>query len=84
MDRYRSRAHFANFQDRSIALKKMVVRSSKRALKRKIAPKTTAVRSYVCIGTILTALFCPYIAHEQTAHNLDYVSSLVALHSLSY
>ena len=30
-------------------------------------------------STILTALFCPYIAHERTAHNLDYVSSLVAL-----
>ena len=29
--------------------------------------------------TILTAVFCPYIAHERTAHNLDYVSSLVAL-----
>jgi len=29
--------------------------------------------------TILTALFCPYIAHEQTTHNLDYVSSLIAL-----
>ena len=35
-------------------------------------------------STIFTALFCPYIAHEQTAQNLDYVSSLVALPSLSY
>jgi len=32
-------------------------------------------------STIFTALFCPYIAHEQTAQNLDYVSSLVALRS---
>ena len=30
-------------------------------------------------STIFTALFCPYIAHERTAHNLDYVSSLFAL-----
>ena len=30
-------------------------------------------------STIFTALFCPYIAHEQTAQNLDYVSLLVAL-----
>ena len=30
-------------------------------------------------STILTALFCPYIAHERTARNLDYVSLLVAL-----
>ena len=30
-------------------------------------------------STIFTALFCPYIAHEQTAQNLDFVSLLVAL-----
>ena len=30
-------------------------------------------------STILTALFCPYIAHEPTAQNLDYVSLLDAL-----
>jgi len=41
------------FAHRSIALKKPVVCSRKRALKRKIAPKTTAVRSYVCIGTYI-------------------------------
>ena len=32
-------------------------------------------------STIFTALFCPYIAHEQTAQNLDFVSSLVARRS---
>ena len=52
MDRYRSSAHFANFQVRSL-----LNRSRKNqwfALgKRKIAPKTTAVRSYVCIGTYI-------------------------------
>ena len=32
-------------------------------------------------STIFTALFCPYIALERTAQNLDYVSSLVALRS---
>ena len=41
------------FAHRSITLKKPVVRSRKRALKCKIAPKTTAVRSYVCIGTYI-------------------------------
>ena len=49
MDRYRSIAHFADFQVRSSlnrSKKKPVFRSRKRALKRKIAPKTTAVRSY--------------------------------------
>jgi len=30
-------------------------------------------------STIFTALFCPYITHEQTPQNLDYVSSLVTL-----
>ena len=30
-------------------------------------------------STIFTELFNPYIAHERTAHNLDYVSLLVAL-----
>ena len=35
-------------------------------------------------STIFTTLFCPYIAHERTAQNLDYVSSLVALRSFSY
>ena len=35
-------------------------------------------------STIFTALFNPYFAHEQTAHNLDFVSSLVALRSYSY
>ena len=91
MDRYRSIAHFADFRltHRSIALKKPVVGSWKRVLKRLIAPKTTAVRSYVCIvyciyRYIFTALFNPYIAHERTAHNLDFVSSLVALRSYSY
>ena len=32
-------------------------------------------------STIFTALFCPYIAHERTTQNLDYVSSIVALRS---
>ena len=51
-DRYRSSAHFADFQDRSSlnCSKKTMVRSWKRALKRKIAPKTTAVCSYVCFN----------------------------------
>ena len=35
-------------------------------------------------STIFTVLFCPYIAHERTAHNLDYVSLLVTLPSFSY
>ena len=54
MDRYRSSAHLANFQVRSSLYrsKKTVVRSRKRALKRKIAPKTTAVRSYVCVYSV--------------------------------
>ena len=30
-------------------------------------------------STIFTALFYPYMAHEWTAQNLDFVSSLVAL-----
>ena len=30
-------------------------------------------------STIFTALFYPYIAHERTAQNLDFFSSLVAL-----
>ena len=42
-----------DFAHCSMALKKPVVRSWKRALKRKIAPKTTAVRSYVCIGAYI-------------------------------
>ena len=54
MDRYRSSAHLANFQFSGSLIaqslsEKPVVRSQKRALKRKIAPKTTAVRSYVCM-----------------------------------
>ena len=46
-DRYRSSAHFADFQVCSLLnrTKKTVVCFWKRALKRKIAPKTTAVRS---------------------------------------
>jgi|APCry1669189000_1035189.scaffolds.fasta_scaffold166235_1 hypothetical protein len=35
-------------------------------------------------STIFMALFYPYMAHEQTAHNLDFVSLLVALPSYSY
>ena len=35
-------------------------------------------------STIFNELFCLYIAHEWTAQNLDYVSSLVALRSFSY
>ncbi len=35
-------------------------------------------------STIFTALFCSYLAHERTAQNLDFVSSLVALRSFSY
>ncbi len=40
-------------------------------------------------STIFMALFYPFVAHEQTAHeqtthNLDFVSSLVALPSYSY
>jgi len=48
MDRYRSIAHFADFQVRSSLnrSKKPVDRSWKRALKRHIAPKTTVVRSF--------------------------------------
>ena len=34
---------------------------------------------FMRFSTILTALFFPYIAHEQTVQNLDFVSSLVAL-----
>ena len=30
-------------------------------------------------STIFTALFYPYIAHERTAQNLDFVSLLFAL-----
>ena len=30
-------------------------------------------------STIFTALFCPYIAHEPTAQNLDFVNLLIAL-----
>ena len=41
------------FAHRSIALKKPVVRSWKRALKRSIAAKFTVVRSYVCIVYVL-------------------------------
>ena len=33
----------------------------------------------MCFSTIFTALFYSYIAHERTAQNLDFVSSLVAL-----
>jgi hypothetical protein len=38
-------------------------------------------KSYIFIrfSTIFTALFYPYIAHEQTAHNLDFVSLLLFL-----
>ena len=35
-------------------------------------------------STIFTALFYPYKAHKQTAQNLHFVSSLVALCSYSY
>ena len=34
---------------------------------------------FMRFSTIFTALFYPHIAHEQTAQNLDFVSSLVAL-----
>ena len=34
-------------------------------------------------STIFTALFFPYIPHERTAQNLDFVSSLVDLFLLS-
>ena len=46
MDRYRSIAHLAHVQNRSLPnrSKKTVVRSWKRALKRLIAPETTWVR----------------------------------------
>ena len=40
------------------ALKKAVVRSWKRALKCLIAPKTTAVRSYVCIVYCIGTYIC--------------------------
>ena len=35
-------------------------------------------------STIFTVLFFPYITHEQTTQNLDFVSSLVALRSLLF
>ena len=35
-------------------------------------------------STIFSALFNPYIAHERTAHYLDFISSLVTLCSYSY
>ena len=35
-------------------------------------------------STIFPALFYPYIAHERTAQNLYFVSSLIALRSYSY
>ena len=43
-------------------------------------------KSYIFkrFSTIFTALFYPYIAHERTAQNLDFVSSLIALRSFSY
>jgi len=49
------------FTHRSIAVKKPEVRSWKRALKRWIAPKTTAVCSYVCIvyDTVLVHMYIP-------------------------
>ena len=34
---------------------------------------------FMRFSTIFTALFCPYIAHELTAQNLDFVRLLVAL-----
>ena len=46
------------FAHRSIALKKPVVHSWKRALKRSIAPKTTAVRSYVCMVYCIYRYIC--------------------------
>ena len=46
------------FAHRSIALRKPVVRSRKRALKRKIAPKTTAVRS---VNPIIYVFFSYHI-----------------------
>ena len=39
---------------------------------------------FMCFSTILTVLFCPCIAHERTAHNLNFVSTLVALRSGSH
>ena len=55
MDRYCSSAHLTNFQVRSSfnRSKKNSGSLSVRALKRKIAPKTTAFRSYVWIGTYI-------------------------------
>ena len=35
-------------------------------------------------STIFTALFFPYIAHEQTAQNWDFVSLLIALRSILF
>jgi len=55
MDRYRSSAHLANFQVRSLLnrSKKTSGSLSEKSAKHKIDPKTTAVRSYVCIGTYI-------------------------------
>ena len=53
MDRYSSFCRFSGSLIAQSLSKTPVVRSRKRALKRKIAPKTTAVRSYVCIGTYI-------------------------------
>jgi len=39
---------------------------------------------FIHFSTIFTALFYPYIAHERTAQNLDFVSLLAALRSYSY
>ena len=46
---YRSFCRFSGSLIAQSLSKKPVVRSWKRALKRKIAPKTTTIRSYVCI-----------------------------------
>ena len=55
MDRYRSSAHFANFQVRSLLnrSKKNQWFALGQMLKHKIAPKTTAVPSYVWRGTYI-------------------------------
>ena len=49
------------------------------AVTREFLLKYVQIVHFYAFSTILTALFCPYIAHEGTAHNLDYVNSLVAL-----
>ena len=49
-----------------------MVRSRKRALKRKIAPKTTAVRSYVCTNRAFLCVFQPFLRFNLWNRSLNY------------